>query len=204
MINNPMKPHNGTPQKLTRGGHKTPRDLSSLSQPLLMGMSFEHACRAGCAQVDRHLDAVWLARIGVRALLEHYVAASAQPRDGWTGAIERDCSPVAICVDLAAEIQTKLLEKYGDTPRVVNAARSLWDPHATAVDPHRVPPSLQWDPHPWHPFTSLRSIAVCKSPGGGEEEAAEAGAQRRLRYGDGCGAYPFWICVPTLRAQYSM
>ena len=68
-------------------------------------------------EIDRQLDALFLARIGMRCLLEHYVA-SENPVEGFAGVIDRRCSPVALCEAVAAQTVERLRAEYGDAPRV--------------------------------------------------------------------------------------
>lgn len=67
--------------------------------------------------VDRHLDAIFLARISLRFLLKHYIASETS-KPGFVGIIERACSPVALCRALSASIRTKLQDQYGQVPSV--------------------------------------------------------------------------------------
>ena len=85
--------------------------------------------------VDRHLDAIFLARIGLRFLLEHYVATvdpnagngpgtqgAAAAAGGHSGSvagiINTKCNPIAICHELAEETRNRLTEEYGSAPDV--------------------------------------------------------------------------------------
>ena len=52
-------------------------------------------------QIDWHLDALFSSRVGLRFLVEHYLA-SRSPRDGWSGIIQLDCSPSAVCEEAAS------------------------------------------------------------------------------------------------------
>jgi len=61
--------------------------------------------------VDRHMDAIFLARIGLRFLLEHYIA-SATTREGFSGIVENRCSPFALCEEVAAETQALLRQEH--------------------------------------------------------------------------------------------
>ena len=67
--------------------------------------------------VDRQLDAIFLARIGLRFLLEFHVACET-PVEGFSGVLEMRCSPVAACQDVALEVQAALSDEYGDAPRI--------------------------------------------------------------------------------------
>ena len=68
--------------------------------------------------VDRRLDAVFLARIGMRFLLEHYVASSEPPRDGFAGIVEMRLSPHDLCEQIAHETRQRLVDAYGAAPPV--------------------------------------------------------------------------------------
>ena len=67
--------------------------------------------------VDRKLDAIFLARIGLRFLLEHFVACD-RPRDGFAGALHLQCSPVAACEAAAARTEAAVAREHGSAPRV--------------------------------------------------------------------------------------
>ena len=67
--------------------------------------------------VDRQLDAIFLARIGLRFLLEHYVACD-QHLDGHAGILRMQCSPVRMCEALAAQTQAQLRATYGVAPPI--------------------------------------------------------------------------------------
>lgn len=86
--------------------------------------------------VDRQLDAVFLARIGMRFLLEHYVAASGPPRDGYAGIVQLACSPFALCEEVAEETQKRLRDSYGAAPPVMVVAGVGRDETFTFVPSH--------------------------------------------------------------------
>ena len=67
--------------------------------------------------IDRQLDAIFLARIGLRFLLEHYLACEEQ-REGFTGILETNCSPVQVCHEVAAETEAQLLAEFGAHPPI--------------------------------------------------------------------------------------
>lgn len=67
--------------------------------------------------VDRHLDAIFLARIGLRFLLEFHVACDT-PREGFAGVLETRCSPVAQLQSLAIDVQSAVTAEHGDAPRI--------------------------------------------------------------------------------------
>ena len=91
--------------------------------------------------VDKQLDAIFLARIGLRVLHEHYIRAVQPPRQGYAGArllaercsrgkctptpprdcvgaIQLECSPVAVCEEAAAATRQQLQQRYGAAPPV--------------------------------------------------------------------------------------
>jgi pyruvate dehydrogenase kinase 2/3/4 len=67
--------------------------------------------------VDRHLDAIFLARIGLRFLLEHYVACG-EPTEGFAGILETRCSPVGRCRALAEETRAWMEKEHGCAPHI--------------------------------------------------------------------------------------
>ena len=71
--------------------------------------------------VDHHLDQVFLARIGLRCLLEHYVACDAPPRDGFVGIVETHCSPVALCREVRARAPRVASSRAAATARAPSA-----------------------------------------------------------------------------------
>lgn len=75
--------------------------------------------------VDRHLDAIFLARIGMRFLLEHYVASEASA-EGFAGIIAKKCSPVALCESLAAQTRERLTAEYGRAPPIEVLGDTQW------------------------------------------------------------------------------
>jgi pyruvate dehydrogenase kinase 2/3/4 len=68
--------------------------------------------------VDRQLDAIFSTRIGLRFLLQHYVAMGQPPRDGFSGLIETRCSPVALCRQVAESTQAAIGAEYGTAPPI--------------------------------------------------------------------------------------
>jgi len=67
--------------------------------------------------VDWQLDCIFLARIGLRVLLEHYVFSDA-PRDGFAGIVEKRCSPVAVCRAAASEVGSHFDREHGAAPKI--------------------------------------------------------------------------------------
>ena len=67
--------------------------------------------------VDIHLDAIFSARIGLRFLGEHYLAAR-RAIDGFAGIIELECSPVAVCEQLGDSMMAEMRGTYGGTPPI--------------------------------------------------------------------------------------
>jgi len=68
--------------------------------------------------IDRHLDAVFSARVGIHFLTEHYLAARTQ-RKGFAGIIQPDCSPVEVCRALAQEKAEEMRRTYGAAPSIL-------------------------------------------------------------------------------------
>lgn len=68
-------------------------------------------------EIDVHVDAFFNARVGLRFLVEHYLATST-PVDGWSGIIESACDPLALCGTCADEAKQKALAVFGVAPEV--------------------------------------------------------------------------------------
>ena len=69
------------------------------------------------AVVDRHIDRIFLSRVGIRFLVKHYLA-SREPVDGFMGIIEKDCCPVALCEATAAAVSEAVRERFGAAPPI--------------------------------------------------------------------------------------
>lgn len=67
--------------------------------------------------IDQQLDLFFSSRIGHRFLIEHYLA-SKEPRDGFSGIIQSNCSPVAVCEDAALSTVRRTAKRFGVTPYV--------------------------------------------------------------------------------------
>jgi len=68
-------------------------------------------------QIDLQLDAFFLARLGQRFLIEHYLATSlAVP--GFSGIIQTNCSPVKVVERAAAEASFLCAARHGVSPHV--------------------------------------------------------------------------------------
>ncbi|KAJ1623197.1 branched-chain alpha-ketoacid dehydrogenase [Pavlovales sp. CCMP2436] len=67
--------------------------------------------------IDKELDAFFMARIGHRFLIQHYLA-SKQPREGLSGIISGRCSPVEVCEDAAAVATRFVTDKCGTCPLI--------------------------------------------------------------------------------------
>ncbi len=80
-------------------------------------------------QIDWHLDALFSSRVGLRFLVEHYLA-SRLPRDGWSGIIQLDCSPSAVCEEAASAAKCRCVAPLHPSHRAL--ARTL-----TSRDPMR-------------------------------------------------------------------
>jgi len=68
-------------------------------------------------EISAFLDSFFSQRVGLRFLVEHFVA-SRQPRDGFAGLIETDCSPVTLMESLAERTERAVQEAYGASPRI--------------------------------------------------------------------------------------
>ena len=55
------------------------------------------------AVLDRHIDRIFLSRVGIRFLVKHYVA-SREPVDGFMGIIQKECCPAELCEATATSI----------------------------------------------------------------------------------------------------
>lgn len=86
------------------------------------------------AAVDRQLDAIFLARISLRFLLEHYVACGEPPREGFAGILQDNLCPVALCNELALTVHAQVVH----APRMVarpGEIESSPSPHQLAFKP---------------------------------------------------------------------
>lgn len=69
------------------------------------------------AVVDRHIDRIFLSRVGIRFLVKHYLA-SREPADGFMGIIQEECCPVSLCEATAASVSSQLRERFGAAPPI--------------------------------------------------------------------------------------
>jgi len=70
------------------------------------------------AVLDRHIDRIFLSRVGIRFLVKHYLASRAPPVEGFTGIIQKECCPVSICHAQAAAVKTDLRNRFGAAPPI--------------------------------------------------------------------------------------
>ena len=68
-------------------------------------------------EISAFLDSFFSQRVALRFLVEHYLA-SKQPRDGFAGVIQMDCSPVALMEELGSSVEQKMHDTFGASPRV--------------------------------------------------------------------------------------
>ena len=64
------------------------------------------------------LDGVFAARIALRFLTNHYLAAKEPPREGWTGSVQHACSPAERCEHAARLVEARCLERFGRAPAI--------------------------------------------------------------------------------------
>ena len=70
-------------------------------------------------EVDTVLDRFYMARIGLRFLLEHHVTCSPEYRQqGQGGIIQSDCSPLAVAELAAADAKLLCEHHLGDCPDI--------------------------------------------------------------------------------------
>lgn len=69
-------------------------------------------------EVTSFLDSFFSQRIGLRFLIEHYLA-SRQPRDGFAGLIQHECSPTALMAQLGAAMEERTRALFGTSPRIL-------------------------------------------------------------------------------------
>lgn len=67
--------------------------------------------------IDQSVDAFFSERVGLRFLVDHYLA-SKQPREGFSGIIEKCCSPAAVCEAAAAVATSKVTKMFGVCPSI--------------------------------------------------------------------------------------
>lgn len=68
-------------------------------------------------QISSFLDAFFSQRVGLRFLVEHYLA-SRTPRDGFAGLIQMECSPVELMTTLAKATEEQMHVLFGGAPRI--------------------------------------------------------------------------------------
>jgi len=68
--------------------------------------------------IDVHVDAFFSARVGLRFLVDHYLA-SKEPRSGWSGCLQLNLSPTEMCRQVAESVKSVMLERHGVAPEVV-------------------------------------------------------------------------------------
>jgi len=68
--------------------------------------------------LDVQLDGVFTARIALRFLTNHYLAAKDPPREGWTGSVQHACSPAQRCEEAARLVEARCLERFGRAPAI--------------------------------------------------------------------------------------
>lgn len=101
-----------------------PVQLGETRKALGLSLSEMTAAREGqplpCglqAKIDRHIDRIFLSRVGIRFLVKHYLA-SREPVDGFMGIIQEECCPVSLCEATAASVSTQLRERFGAAPPI--------------------------------------------------------------------------------------
>lgn len=70
-------------------------------------------------QMDAQLDGVFAARIAIRFLTNHYLAAKALPREGWSGSVQHACSPSERCEMMARLVEARCVARFGRAPQIV-------------------------------------------------------------------------------------
>lgn len=68
--------------------------------------------------IDTQLDRVFLARIGLRCLLEHYVGCAEEQPHGRVGVLQSNLSPVELLQHVAAETRSLLAAEHGRAPEI--------------------------------------------------------------------------------------
>jgi len=68
--------------------------------------------------LDTVLNRFYIARIGLRFLIEHHIA-SRDPKPGFAGIIESDCKPASLIEDAASEARSLCERYFGIAPRAV-------------------------------------------------------------------------------------
>ena len=58
-------------------------------------------------RLDAQLDGVFAAHIGIAFLTNHYLAAKAPQRDGWSGSVQLACSPWERCARMARLVEER-------------------------------------------------------------------------------------------------
>jgi len=72
------------------------------------------------AVIDRHIDRIFLSRVGIRFLVKHYIASrtTSPPVDGFMGIIQKECCAAELCEDTAASIAAECRERSGAAPPI--------------------------------------------------------------------------------------
>ena len=68
-------------------------------------------------EISSFLDSFFSQRVGLHFLVDHYIA-SKQPKEGFAGLIQTDCSPVGLIKDLSKQIEESLKASFGASPVV--------------------------------------------------------------------------------------
>lgn len=69
-------------------------------------------------EISAFLDSFFSQRVGLRFLVEHYLA-SKQPRAGFAGVIQMECSPVVLMEELGERTSHSMHEMFGASPPIV-------------------------------------------------------------------------------------
>ena len=80
-------------------------------------LAIPHPSDAHQAVLDRHIDRIFLSRVGIRFLVKHYVA-SREPVDGFMGIIQKECCPAELCEATATSIAADCRERWGAAPPI--------------------------------------------------------------------------------------
>lgn len=69
-------------------------------------------------EISSFLDSFFSQRVGLRFLVEHYLA-SKEPRKGFAGVIQMECSPVALMEELGERTRRVMHETFGASPAII-------------------------------------------------------------------------------------
>lgn len=68
-------------------------------------------------EISSFLDSFFSQRVGLRFLVEHYLATKA-PREGFNGVIQEHCAPVQLLEEIGQQTEREIHESFGASPRI--------------------------------------------------------------------------------------